>query len=142
MLVDTKHGVEKGDLLVGTRSNTVFRKLFGFTTAVDMFDMSVVAAINAHILQFERAWKASRHDGELPTGFRFEAYLKVDEPYRLCQIRVGPKHGYRALVMFLDRSSDAYWIYVFKKVKDRQPEDMNRARLLAQRFWHQLKEEK
>ncbi len=124
---------------MGTRSNTVFRKLSGFTTALDAFDTSVAAAITAHILQFERAWKASRHDGELPTGFRFEAYLKVDAPYRLCQIRVGPKHGYRALVMFLDSSSDAYWIDIFKKVKDRQPEDMKRARLLAQRLWDELK---
>lgn len=124
---------------MGTRSTTVFRKLSGFTAALDRFDMSVVAALTAHILQFERAWRASRHDGELPTGFHFEAYLKVDEPYRLCQIRVGPKHGYRALVMFPDKSSDAYWVHIFKKVKDRQPEDMKRARLLSQRLWDEIK---
>jgi hypothetical protein len=41
--------------------------------------------------------------------------------------------------MFLDSSSDAYWIDIFKKVKDRQPEDMKRARLLAQRLWDELK---
>lgn len=123
---------------MGSRSVTVFRRLASFTTILDKLDSSASAPIVAHIIQFERAWKASRHDGEIPSGFYFEAYLKVDDPYRLCQVRVGPKHGYRALVVFLDRSSDAYWIYIFKKVRDRQPEDMNRARVLAQRLWDEL----
>ena len=124
---------------MSSRSETVFRRLASFTKNLDEFDSNVATPIAAHIIQFENAWKVSKHDGEIPSGFHFEAYLKVDEPYRLCQIRVGPKHGYRALVVFLDRSSDAYWIYVFKKVKDRQPEDMNRARVLAQKLWNELK---
>jgi len=124
------------------RSNTVFRKLSGFITDLDRLDIAATESIIAHIIQFERAWKASRHDGELPSGFQFEAYLKVAEPYRLCQIRVGPKRGYRALVMIPDGGSDAYWIYVFKKVKDRQPEDMKRARSIAQRLWDELQRRK
>lgn len=124
---------------MGSRNVTIFRRLANFSELLDRFEDSVVASIIAHIMQFERAWKVSRHDGEIPSGFHFEAYLKVNEPYRLCQIRVGPKHGYRALVMLLDGNSDAYWIYIFKKVKDRQPEDMSRARLLAERHWNELK---
>jgi hypothetical protein len=124
---------------VGSRSATVFRRLASFTEQLDSFDSVVVASVVAHLLQFERAWKMSRHDGEIPSGFHFEAYLKVNEPYRLCQIRIGPKHGYRALVMLLNGKPDACWIYIFKKVKDRQPEDMNRARLLAERHWNELK---
>jgi hypothetical protein len=127
---------------VGSRSATVFRRLASFTELLDSFDSVVVASIVAHMLQFERAWRASRHDGEIPSGFHFEAYLKVSEPYRLCQIRVGPKHGYRALVMLLDRTSDACWIYIFKKVKDRQPADMNHARLLAETHWNEAKKER
>jgi hypothetical protein len=42
--------------------------------------------------------------------------------------------------MFLDEGTDAYWVYAFKKGKDRQPEDMNRARVLAQRYWEKIKE--
>ena len=124
---------------MGSRRETVFRRLASFTKSLDEFDTRVTAAITAHIIQFENAWKASRHDGEIPSGFCFEPYLKIDAPYRLCQIRVGPKRGYRALVMFLDRSSEAYWIYACKKVKDRQPDDMNRARILAERLWDELK---
>ncbi len=128
------YAVERDGLLVILRSATVFRSVASFTSALNEFDMPVVASINAHLLHFERAWKASRHDGEIPTGFYFEAYADVDGPYRLCQIRVGPNHGFRALVMFLNNSPDAYWIYIFKKVKNRQPEDMKRARTLAQRL--------
>lgn len=123
---------------MGSRSATVFRRLASCTELLNSFDGPVVASIVAHMMQFERAWKASRHDGEIPSGFHFEAYLKISEPYRLCQIRIGPKHGYRALVMLLDESADACWIYLFKKVRDRQPEDMNRARMLAERYWNQL----
>lgn len=120
------------------RSGTVFYRDAGFTSALDKFDYSVVAAINAHIIHFERAWRASKHDGDIPAGFCLEAYHDIDGPYRLYQIRVGPKHGYRATIMFLDRGSDAYWMYVFKKVKDRQPEDMKRARMCAQQLWNEL----
>ena len=120
------------------REDIIFRRLFSFTAELNTFDASVIVVIDNHILQFQRSWKASRHDGELSASFHFEAYVKIDGPYRLCQIRVGPKHGYRALVVFLNGSSGAYWIYIFKKVKDKQPEDMKRARHLAQRFWNDL----
>ena len=52
----------------------------------------------------------------------------------------GTPPGYRAWVMFLEESTNAYWVYAFKKVRDRQPEDMNRARMLAQRYWEKNKE--
>jgi hypothetical protein len=123
---------------VNLRSATAFRSVASFTLALNELDVPVVAAINAHILHFERAWKASRHDGEIPTGFVFEAYTDGDGPYRLCQIRVGPGHGFRAIVMFLDNSPDAYWLYIYKKARNRQPEDMKRARTLAQRLWDEL----
>lgn len=129
---------EKGGLLVSLRSATVFRSVVSFTSALDGFDVSAAAIISAHLMHFEKAWKASRHDGEIPTGFVFEAYIDVDGPYRLCQIRVGPGHGFRAIVMFLDNSPEGYWIYIFKKVRDRQPDDMKRARTLAQRLWDEL----
>ena len=138
MIAHTLRGIEKGNLLMNIRKDTVFRRLAIFTADLDAFDPSVIVIIENHILQFQRAWRASRHDGELSPGFHFEAYVKIDDPYRLCQIRVGPKQGYRASVMFLDGSSGAYWVYIFKKMKDKQPDDMKRARHLAQRFWNEL----
>ena len=125
---------------MGPRNTAVFYRIASFDNGLNTFDTRVVATIEAHIVHFERAWKASGHDGEIPSSFFFEAYLHVDEPYRLCQIRVGPKRGYRALIMFLNRSPNAFWIYVFKKVKNRQPEDMERARIIAQKLWNQLQE--
>lgn len=120
------------------RSATVFSTIESFTLALNEFDVSVVASINAHIVLFEKAWKGSKHDGEILSGFEFEAYTGVSGPYRLCQIRVGPGRGFRALVMFPNDSSEAYWIYIYKKVRNRQPDDMDRARTLAQRLWDKL----
>jgi hypothetical protein len=41
--------------------------------------------------------------------------------------------------MFLNGRPDAYWVYAFKKGKGRQPEDMDRARVLAQRYWEKIR---
>jgi hypothetical protein len=126
---------------MGARSETVFSRLSSFTEVVDGFDKSVKNAITAHIIHFEIAWCASKHDGELPSGYHAEQDKEVVGPYQLYQIRVGPgrTRGYRAWVMFLDGSPDAYWVYAFKKGKGRQPEDMERARVLAQRHWEKIR---
>jgi len=127
---------------MGARSGTIFYQLRSFTEVVDGFDKRVSRTINVHIIHFQVAWKASRHDGELPSSCSVEQDKEaVDGPYRLYQIRVGPGRGYRAWVMFLDDNPDAYWIYAFKKEKDRQPEDMERARTIAQRYWEQIRRE-
>jgi hypothetical protein len=123
---------------VSARSVTVFYSDDSFTDALNQLDVSVVAAVNVHLVRFENAWKASKHDGEIPAGFYLEAYHDVDGPYQLYQIRVGPRHGCRVVVMFLDGGSDAYWVHIFQKVKNRQPEDMKRAHLYAQRLWAKL----
>ena len=52
--------VEKGGLLVGSRSATVFRRLASFTNILDKLDSSASAPIVAHIIQFERATKEER----------------------------------------------------------------------------------
>ena len=124
---------------MGARSGTVFYQLRSFIKAIGGFDKGVSRIINDHTDKFEIAWCASQHDGELPSGYCVEQDKKVDGPYQLYQIRVGPRRGYRAWIMFLDNSPDAYWIYAFKKEKDRQPEDMERARVLAQRYWEQIR---
>ena len=127
---------------MGSRSKTVFFKLKSFIEIVDRYDKHVNRRIIAHINHFEIAWCASRHDGDLPSGFHAEQDKEVVGPFQLYQIRVGSGNprGYRAWVMFLDASTDAYWVYVFKKGKDRQPENMNRARVIAQRYWEKIKE--
>jgi hypothetical protein len=126
---------------VGTRSDTVFSKLSIFIEIVDGYDKHVNRRITAHINRFEIAWCASRHDGDLPSGFRAEQDKEVVGPFQLYQIRVGPGNppDYRAWVMFLDEGIDAYWVYVFKKGKGRQPEDMERARVLALRHWEKIR---
>jgi hypothetical protein len=124
---------------MGARSETVFYQLRSFIKVVDGFDKSVSKTITDHIIHFQVAWKASRHDGEIPSSCSVEQDKKVNGPYQLYQIRVGPGCGYRAWVMFLSNSPDAYWIYVFKKTKDRQPEDMERARVVAQKYWEQIR---
>jgi hypothetical protein len=123
---------------VSARSITIFYRDDCFTDALNQLDVSVVAAVNAHLIRFENVWKASKHNGDIPAGFYLEAYQDVDGLYQLYQIRVGPKHGCRVIIMFLDGGSDAYWVHIFKKVKDRQPEDMKRAHSYAQRLWEKL----
>ena len=132
----------KDGLPVSSRSETVFFKLLSYNEAVDGFDGRVIKAITAHIVHFEIAWCASRHDGDLPSGYCTEQDKDVDGPYQLYQIRVGPKRGYRAWVMFLDGCSDAYWVYAFKKGKDRQPEDMKHAREITRRHWEKIRRER
>jgi hypothetical protein len=128
---------------VGSRSKTVFFKLISFTEIVNGYDKQVNRRITAHINHFEIAWCNSRHDGDLPSGFHAEQDKEVVGPFQLYQIRVGPGNppGYRAWVMFLDENTDAYWVYAFKKEKGRQPEDMDRARVLAQRHWEKIRRE-
>ena len=127
---------------MGSRSKTVFFKLTCFTEIVDGYDKLVNSRITAHLNHFEIAWCASRHDGDLPSGFHAEQDKEVVGPFQLYQIRVGPGNprSYRAWVMFLGESIDAYWVYAFKKGKNRQPEDMNCARVLAQQYWERIKE--
>jgi hypothetical protein len=126
---------------VSSRSKTVFFKLICFKDVVDGYNKDVNSRITAHINHFEIAWCDSRHDGDLPSGFHAEQDKEDVGPFQLYQIRVGPGNppGYRAWIMFLDKSTDAYWVYAFKKGKGRQPEDMNRARVLAQRHWEQIR---
>ena len=56
---------------MSSRSETVFRRLASFTKNLDEFDSNVATPIAAHIIQFENAWKVSKHDGEIPSGFHF-----------------------------------------------------------------------
>ena len=122
------------------RDETEFKMIQNFIGILDEYDYQVVAAIVAHLHHFKEVWCNSRHDGELSGGYCFEAYKDVNGPYRLGQIRVGPDHAYRALAMFLDGYPEAYWVYLFKKVRNKQQSDMNRGRILAQQFWLTLKE--
>lgn len=123
---------------MNSRNATVFFNLSIFNKVVNGFGTSISSIILAHIQRFEIAWRASKHDGDLPAGFRTEQDKeKVYGLYQLYQIRVGPGHGYRAWVMFLENEPKAYWVYAFKKGKDRQPDDMERARTFARRYWEQ-----
>lgn len=127
---------------MGWRSETVFEQLTNFVEVVEGFDKRNTKIIVAHIIHFEMAWCNSKHDGELPSGFHAEQDKEeAGGPYQLYQIRVGPGNprGYRAWSMFLDGSSNAYWVHAFKKGKGRQPEDMERARVLARRHWEKIK---
>jgi len=134
------YGMRKDGLPVGSRSKTVFFQLANFEEKLNGFSGHIPKSIMAHIMRFQIAWCASRHDGDLPSGYCAEQDKEeVDGPYQLYQIRVGPNHGYRAWIMFLDESSEAYWVHIFKKVKDRQPEDMDRARVLARRHWNKIR---
>jgi len=134
----------KDGLLVGSRNKTVFSKIASFTEDLNGFDQHVSARISAHINHFEIAWRGSRHDGELPSGYHTEQDKEVVGPFLLYQIRVGPGKtpGYRAWVMFLDKSVNACWVYVFKKGKGRQPEDMRHARERALRHWEMVQKDK
>ncbi|HEY1352419.1 MAG TPA: hypothetical protein VGF67_22605 [Ktedonobacteraceae bacterium] len=123
---------------MSTRNATLFYPNDTFIVALNQLDVPVAASVNAHLLHFENVWRASKHDGDIPAGFFLEIYHGVEEPYRLYQIRVGPGHSYRVVIMFLDRGAEAYWVHIFKKVKDRQPADMQRAHLHAQWLWDKL----
>jgi hypothetical protein len=123
------------------RSETKFSPTPGFKAIVDALSGRDNKEVTSHILRFERAWRNSRSDGELPFRYHFEHYKDVDGPYRLCHIRAGPNNNYRVIVMFLDGHPKAYWIYLFKKGSRESPE-MKHARVLAKEFWDEVKGDK
>ncbi len=124
---------------MGSRSQTKFDRTFIFDEALGAFSKFNAQIILDHIERFQRAWCASNVDGDLNHRFRFEHYKEVRDPYRLCQIRIGPNNNYRAVVMFPDGCFDAHWIYVFKKEGQREPQEMKKAKSIAQEFWKTIK---
>lgn len=76
-------------------------------------------------------------DSDLPAGYNFKQYKTPNEPYRLCQIYLG--RDYRAVVMFPHGRSEAYWIHVFKKEGQREPQEIELAKSRAKANWNAIK---
>src|SRR5207247_2318545 len=92
-----------------------------FEKAVDKL-RSVSMEIVADIGEFQRAYKHSDVDSELPKRFHFTHLETIAGCYSLHEIYVGPKGGYRAVVMFLHirvgGKLQAIWVFAFKKQRN------------------------
>jgi len=122
--------------VVEFRSRTTFYWFKTFEDAISSFNTIVTAEIVDDINRFEPAWRNSRYDGDLPSGFHFEHYKDVDGPYRLCHIRAGPRRGYRAVVVFPNGELKAWWVYAYKKGAMREHKEMERAYSCARLYWN------
>jgi hypothetical protein len=122
--------------VVEFRSRAVFSWFQTFEDVINSFNAIITAEIVDDVSRFEVAWRNSRHDGELPSGFHFEHYKDVDGPYRLCHIRAGPKRGYRSVVLFPNGELNAWWIYFYKKEAMKERKEMEKAYSCARLYWN------
>ena len=60
------------------RSRAVFSWFRSFEDAIKSFNAIVTAEIVDDVRRFEVAWRNSRHDGELPSGFHFEHHRTIE----------------------------------------------------------------
>lgn len=122
---------------MGARSQTQFFWEPGFKKIYEALNSPTRAQILTAIKRFELAWQNSNADNDIPCGFDFTPYA-VDEPYRFIQVRCG--HDYRAIVIFPDRRSEAYWTHLFKKTGQKAPpKEIALAKSHAKACWTRLK---
>lgn len=81
---------------------TKFIKEPKFLKAVEGFGHTPAAKVMADVDDFEEDWRMGMEEDQLYAQYNFKP-LKIDRPYKLFQIRVGPNRrnvGYRATLMF------------------------------------------
>jgi hypothetical protein len=130
---------------VGLRSETEFINYWRFNKAVDEFGITNSLRVSEHIIRFQRAYQQSNTDSEIPGRFEFKLIENVRGLYRLCQIYVGPNNNFRALVMFphsrIHGQLLAYWVYAFKKQRNVDRPQIERAKTIARECWSSIEGE-
>lgn len=136
------YGVWKDGLLLSSRSETEFKIYPGFEKAIDELGMTNSLQVTQDIIRFQRAYKQSNTDGDIPHGFEYKMIEKVLGLYSLHQIYVGPNNNFRALVMFpkgrIHGQLLAYWVYAFKKQRDNDRKKIKRAKAIARECWNSI----
>jgi len=129
---------------LGLRSETEFRNYYRFDRAVDKL-RSASMEIVADVVEFQRAYKQSNVDSQLPKRFHYTHLETIAGCYSLHEIYVGPKGGYRAVVMSphirVGGKLLAIWVFAFKKQRDIDRPMIERAKKIARECWNSLERE-
>lgn len=121
---------------MGSRNQTKFFWEVGFKDIYISLNSVPRARVLSHAQRFERAWRGSIIDHDIPSSFDFTPY-PINEPYRLVEIHLG--YDYRAFVMFPNGRLEAYWIHLFKKTGQKvPPKEINLAKSRAQDCWNRI----
>ncbi|HLG61657.1 MAG TPA: hypothetical protein VKY19_06975 [Ktedonosporobacter sp.] len=110
---------------------------------VNDFGPGDAAIILNNLNSFEQAWKKSITDDDLPSRYKFKQYKGIKRPYKLYQIYVGPNRknlSYRAVIMFYCEFTRACWIYVFKKERMSERQEVELAETRAESYWNIVQE--
>lgn len=100
---------------------------------------SIQAVIINDLQSFEQLWKMSTIGTPFPKRYDYKSLHNVPGKYRVCQIRIAQRN-YRAIILFPDKHLDAWWIYVFKKERKNDRQDVNLGIVKAKDFWNRVKE--
>lgn len=119
---------------------TKFIKEPKFLKAVESFGHAPAAKVTADVDDFEEDWRMGMEEDQLYSQYNFKP-LKIDRPYKLFQIRVGPNRrnvGYRATLMFYKGQLLARWIHAFKKEAMSEQQEINLAVTRADESWERI----
>lgn len=125
---------------MGSRSNFEFRKEKRFDKSVRSLGLVNYPLIIADVSVFEREYRVSNLDEELPTWYDFKHIGGERGSYTLRQIRLGPNKDYRATLMFPNGRPYAYWITAFKKGKQNERQEIELAKSRAKDLWIAIKD--
>lgn len=102
--------------------------------------------IAADITRFQKAYKQSNINNDLPRSFNFKALENIAGRYTVCEIYVGPKNSFRAILIFPHKRIQgrllAYWVFLFKKQRLNDRPMVRRAKALALDCWNSLEKGK
>jgi hypothetical protein len=101
--------------------------------------------ITADIMRFQRAYKQSNINSDLPKGFNLTQLENVAGRYNLYEIYVGPSDNFRAIVMFphgrIRGQLLAFWVFAFKKQRNIDRPMIERAKAIASECWKSIEGE-
>ena len=114
-----------------SRRETIFRTTSGFEKDHDALTMSDQVTIDRYINRFESEYKKSTTNMDLPNGYNIEVY--ESNPYKLWQIYIAG--NFRAFVLFEKDEPEGFWISVFRKKRQRELREIEKAKNRARDFW-------
>ncbi len=129
---------------MGLRSETEFINYYRFDKALDKLRNSSMR-ITADVMRFQRDYKQSNVDSDLPKGFNLTLLENVAGRYNLYEIYVGPNDNFRAIVMFphgqIRGRLLAFWVFAFKKQRNIDRPMIERAKAIASECWNSIEGE-
>lgn len=123
-----------------SRSQTTFERTKQFDKSVAGLGPQNEARALATAQQFQREWKASKTNNDLPPGFNFKQLEAKPGQYRVCQIYAGS--DYRLAITFLIGQGRAYWLHAWKKTRMNNRTETELAQARAKSLWDELQRER